>query len=148
MAGSAFAYVTYIKTRPEDLWTALTSPEFTQKYWNGAARQESEWRPGANWRMIFSDGRIANAGEVVEYDPPRRLVLKWQNQFRPELKEEGYSRCVFEIERQDDVAKLTVTHTIERDNSKFIQAASQGWPAILSNLKSLLETGKTILPLN
>jgi uncharacterized protein YndB with AHSA1/START domain len=83
---------------------------------------------------------------VIECDPPKRLVLKWQNQFRPELKEEGYSRCVFEIEPQNDVAKLTITHTIERENAKFIQAVSQGWPTILSNLKSLLETGHVIMP--
>ncbi|HZQ41106.1 MAG TPA: SRPBCC family protein [Rhizomicrobium sp.] len=145
MAGNSFVYVTYIKTTPNDLWTALIRPEFTQKYWYGI-RQESEWTPGSSWKMIFPDGRIADAGEVVESDPPKRLVLKWQNQFKPELKEEGYSRCVFELEPKDDVVKLTITHTIERENSKFIQAVSQGWPAILSNLKSLLETGHVIMP--
>ena len=148
MAGSSFVYVIYIKASPQDLWTALTSPDFTPTYWNGGAHQESDWSPGASWTMIFSDGRVANTGEVVECDPPRRLVLNWQNDFRPELKEEGYSRCTFEIEQQDNAVKLTVTHSIARENSKFIQAASQGWPAILSNLKSLLETGKTILSLN
>ncbi|HXR94659.1 MAG TPA: SRPBCC family protein [Rhizomicrobium sp.] len=145
MAESSFIYVTYIKTTPGELWTALISPEFTRKYWFGI-RQESEWKPGASWKMIFPDDRVADAGEVVECEPSRRLVLKWQNQFRPELKEEGYSRCVFELEPKDDVVKLTITHTIERENSKFIQAASQGWPSILSNLKSLLETGKVIMP--
>ena len=89
--------------------------------------------------------RVADAGEVLECDPPKRLVLKWQNQFKPELKEEGYSRCVFEIEPQNDVTKLSITHTIDKENSKFIQAVSQGWPTILSNLKSLIETGKTII---
>ena len=145
MAESSFIYVTYIKTTPQQLWTALISPEFTRKYWFGI-RQESEWKPGASWKMIFPDDRVADAGEVVECEPSRRLVLKWQNQFRPELKEEGYSRCVFELEPKDDVVKLTITHTIERENSKFIQAVSQGWPSILSNLKSLLETGKVIMP--
>lgn len=145
MAESSFIYVTYIKTTPGELWTALISPEFTRKYWFGI-RQESEWKPGASWKMIFPDDRVADAGEVVECEPSRRLVLKWQNQFRPELKEEGYSRCVLELEPKDDVVKLTITHTIERENSKFIQAVSQGWPSILSNLKSLLETGKVIMP--
>lgn len=145
MAESSFIYVTYIKTTPQQLWTALISPEFTRKYWFGI-RQESEWKPGASWKMIFPDDRVADAGEVVECEPSRRLVLKWQNQFRPELKEEGYSRCLFELEPKDDVVKLTITHTIERENSKFIQAVSQGWPSILSNLKSLLETGKVIMP--
>jgi uncharacterized protein YndB with AHSA1/START domain len=144
MTGSSFVYVTYIKTTPQELWTALTTPEFTRKYWFGI-HHDTDWKPGSSWKMVFPDGRIADAGEVLESDPPKRLVLKWQNQFKPELKEEGYSRCVFEIETQNDATKLTITHTIERENSKFIQAVSQGWPTILSNLKSLLETGKTII---
>src|SRR6185437_6689074 len=81
MAASSFVYVTYIKTSPQELWTALISPEFTQKYWFGI-RQESEWKAGASWKMVFPDGRIADAGEVIECDPPKRLVLKWQNQFK------------------------------------------------------------------
>ena len=55
--------------------------------------QECDWKPGSSWRMVFEDGRVADAGEVLEIDPPRRLVLKWRNEFKPELAAEGYSRC-------------------------------------------------------
>ena len=82
---------------------------------------------------------------MLEIDPPRRLVLRWRNELRPELKAEGFSRCVVEIERVGEVAKLTITHTMDRDQSKFIDAVSGGWPRILSNLKSLLETGRVVL---
>ena len=143
MAQSSFIYVTYIKTTPQELWTALTSPEFTQKYWFGI-RQESEWKPGASWKMIFADGRVADAGEVLECDPPKRLVLKWRNEFRPELHDEGFSRATFELEYLDGVVKLTVVHEIDTPRSKFIAAVSNGWPAVLSSLKSLLETGEAL----
>ncbi len=144
MPDNAFVYVTYIRTTPERLWTALTSPEFTKQYWFGM-HQETEWKPGSSWRLVFPDGRIADAGEVVEVDPPKRLVLKWRNEFRPELKAEGYSRCTMEIEPVAEAVKLIITHAIEAPESKFVQAVSNGWPLILSNLKSLLETGELAL---
>ena len=140
MPHSQFVYVTYIRTTPQKLWAALIEREFTEKYWFGV-HHESEWKVGAPWKMIFKDGRIADTGEVVEIDPPKRLVLKWRNEFRPELKAEGYSRCVFELEPKDGAVKLTISHSMERDNSKLIEGVSGGWPSILSNLKSLLETG-------
>jgi uncharacterized protein YndB with AHSA1/START domain len=145
MANSSFVYVTFIKTEPERLWTALTEPEFTRKYWFGVTH-ESEWKPGATWKMVFQDGRVADTGEIVECDPPRRMVIKWRNEFRLELKEEGYSRCVIEIEKVGEASKLTISHSIPKDNSKFIEAVSGGWPLILSNLKSLLETGAVTIP--
>ncbi|HEY1943425.1 MAG TPA: SRPBCC family protein [Roseiarcus sp.] len=144
MPDNAFVYVTYIRTTPERLWTALTSPEFTKQYWFGM-HQETEWKPGSAWRLVFPDGRIADAGEVVEVDPPKRLVLKWRNEFRPELKAEGYSRCTMEIVPVAEAVKLIITHAIEAPESKFVQAVSSGWPLILSNLKSLLETGELVL---
>jgi uncharacterized protein YndB with AHSA1/START domain len=144
MAGSTFVYVTFIRTSPDELWSALTNPEFTKKYWFGV-HQESDWKAGSPWKLIFPDGRTADAGEILEIDPPRLLVLRWRNEFKPELKAEGYSRCIVEIEPAGDAAKLTITHTMDRDESKFIEAVSGGWPRILSNLKSLLETGKIVL---
>ncbi len=144
MPHSQFVYVTFIRTTPEKLWAALTMREFTEQYWFGV-RQESDWKPGSSWKMIFKDGRIADMGEVVEIDRPRRLVLKWRNEFRPELKAEGYSRCVFELEPMGEAVKLTVSHSIEKDQSQMIEAVSGGWPHILSNLKSLLETGKVLM---
>jgi uncharacterized protein YndB with AHSA1/START domain len=144
MAKSTFVYVTFIATTPEKLWSALTEPEFTRQYWFGM-HQESDWKPGSSWRLVFTDGRIADSGEVIEADPPRRLVLKWRNEFRPEIAAEGYSRCTMELEPVAGAVKLTITHTVDRDASKLIEAVSGGWPQILSNLKSLLETGKAIL---
>jgi uncharacterized protein YndB with AHSA1/START domain len=138
-----FVYVTYIRSTRELVWDALRKPEFTSRYWFGV-RQESEWKPGASWKMLFEDGRVADAGEVVEYDPPRRLVLRWRNEFRPELKAEGYSRCVMELEQSGSAVKLTITHTLEGEGKKFIEAVSGGWPKVLAGLKTLLETGQPL----
>jgi uncharacterized protein YndB with AHSA1/START domain len=145
MPHSQFIYVTFIRTTPEQLWTALTEPEFTRKYWYGV-RQESGWKAGSPWKMVFQDGRVADAGEIVEIDPPRRMVIKWRNEFRPELTVEGFSRCVFELEQMGPAVKLTISHSMEKDQSKLIEAVSNGWPMILSNLKSLLETGEVLVP--
>ena len=141
---SSFVYVTYIRTTPTELWTALTTSEFMKKYWFGM-NFETDWKVGSPWKLIFPDGRIADIGEIVELDPPRRIVLKWRNEFRPELTAEGYARCAIELEPQDGAVKLTISHTIERADSKLIEAVSGGWPRILSNLKSLLETGQITL---
>ena len=143
-AQSTFVYVTYIRTSAEKLWAALTTPEFTKQYWYGM-QMASQWKVGAEWRLLFSDGRVADIGEVLEIDPPRRLVLRWQNEFRPEVKAEGPANCVFELEPNGEVVKLTITHSSSRANSKLIAAVSGGWPKILSNLKSLLETGEVAM---
>jgi uncharacterized protein YndB with AHSA1/START domain len=140
---SRFLYVTYIRTTPAKLWDALTKPEFTREYWFGFT-QESAWTKGASWKLVSPDGVAMDAGEVVEIDPPKKLVLKWQHQSRPELKAEGFSRATFEISAQGDTVKLVVTHEIDATPSKLIDAVSGGWPAILSSLKSLLESGKPL----
>lgn len=139
-----FVYVTYIRTTPERLWEALTSPEFTKLYWFGV-HAESDWKAGASWRLVFPDGRIADSGEIVEAEQPRRLVIRWRNEFRPELKAEGYSRCIIDLEPVGKAVKLSIVHEMERPGSRFIEAVSGGWPRILSNLKSLLETGELAL---
>jgi uncharacterized protein YndB with AHSA1/START domain len=141
---STFIYVSFIRTTPQRLWSALTDRETMKQYWFGMY-QESDWKVGSSWKMIFPDGRTADAGEILECDPPRLLVIKWRNEFKPELNVEGWSRCTMEIEPLADAVKLTVTHTIDRSDSKFIKAVSGGWPSILSNLKSLLETGDVVL---
>jgi len=89
--------------------------------------------------------QITDSGEIVEAEPPRRLVIRWQNQNKPELKAEGASQCTMELEPIGTAVKLCITHNIERDPSKLIVAVSGGWPKIMSNLKSLLETGSTVL---
>ena len=145
MARSTFVYVTYIRTTPEKLWSALTDDvDFMKQYWFGV-HCESAWTAGSPWKMVRPDGGVCDAGEIIESDPPRRLVIRWQHQDRPELKAEGESRCTMELEPNGTAVKLSITHTIEREPSKLIAAVSGGWPKILSNLKSLLETGSIVL---
>jgi uncharacterized protein YndB with AHSA1/START domain len=143
-AASNFVYVTFIRTTPEKLWTALTSPDFMRQYWFGV-HFKTDWKAGSSWQMVYPDGRIADAGEVIEVEAPKRLVLKWRNEWKPELKAEGYSRCTVELEPMAGAVKLTISHIMDRPESKFIDAVSGGWPRILSNLKSLLETGEILL---
>jgi uncharacterized protein YndB with AHSA1/START domain len=143
---SSFVYVTYIRATPEELWAALTAPEFMKKYWFGM-NFETDWQAGSPWKLVFPDGRVADTGEIVEIEKPRRLVLRWRNQFRPELHEEGYTRCVMEIEPAGEVVKLTVSHEIDKPGSRLIDAVSIGWPKILSSLKTLLETGTALPPI-
>jgi uncharacterized protein YndB with AHSA1/START domain len=143
MQTDQFVYVTYIRTTPEKLWKALIEPEFTRQFWCNTT-QESEWKPGATWKILMPDGAVADSGEVVEIDPHRRLVLKWRNEFRPELKAEGYSRLTYQLEPEGKSVKLTVIHEMEKEGSKFIEAVSSGWPHILASLKSLLETGESL----
>jgi uncharacterized protein YndB with AHSA1/START domain len=143
-AVSKFVYVTFIRTTPEKLWTALTTPEFTKQYWFGVTLQ-TDWKAGSPWTLTYPDGRRTDSGEVLEVDPPKRLVLKWRHELRPELTAEGWARCTMELEPAAGAVKLTITHAIDRAGSKLIEAVSGGWPRILSNLKSLLETGELAL---
>jgi uncharacterized protein YndB with AHSA1/START domain len=145
MARSTFVYVTYIRTTQEKLWSALTDDtEFMKRYWFGV-HCESRWTAGSAWRMLSPEGKLLDAGDILEAEAPRRLVIRWQHQMRPELKAEGESRCTLELEPAGPAIKLSITHTIECEPSKFIEAVSGGWPKILSNLKSLLETGAAVL---
>jgi uncharacterized protein YndB with AHSA1/START domain len=145
MARSTFVYVTYIRTTPEKLWSALTDDvEFMRQYWFGV-HCESQWTAGSSWKMVSPEGKITDAGEIVDAEPPRRLVIRWRHQNRPELEAEGESHCTIELEPSGPAVKLCITHTIERELSKLIVAVSGGWPKIISNLKSLLETGSAVL---
>ena len=144
MARSTFVYVIYIRTTPEQLWSALTDGEYMKRYWFGV-HCESRWTTGSPWRMVAGDGSVTDAGEIVEAEPPRRLVIRWQHHKRPELEAEGRSLCTMELEPVEAAVKLSITHSIECEPSKFITAVSGGWPKIISNLKSLLESGSTVL---
>jgi uncharacterized protein YndB with AHSA1/START domain len=99
-------------------------------------------------RLLEADasGRaVDSSGEIVEFEPLKRLGIRWRTEWKPELKAEGWSNCTMELEQVEEAVKLTVTHSIEREDSKLIGAVSGGWPQVLSNLKSLLETGSVVL---
>jgi len=144
MTRSTFVYVAYIRTTPEKLWSALTDAEFMKQYWFGM-HCESRWTAGSSWKLVSGDGQVFDEGEIVEAEPPRRLVIRWQHRNKPELEVEGASRCTMELEPNGTAVKLAITHTIEREPSKLIEAVSGGWPKVISNLKSLLETGAIAL---
>ncbi len=143
MSKSEFVYVTYIRSTMDKVWQALTTPEFTRQYWFGI-ESRSSFTKGAKWELVAPDGRVFDNGEIVESDPPRRLVISWQHQLMEEMRAEGFSRARFELEMVDNSVRLTVVHDIDVPNSKLVQAVSGGWPRILASLKSLLETGKAL----
>jgi uncharacterized protein YndB with AHSA1/START domain len=143
MADSRFVYVTYIRTTPEKLWQALIDPRFTRQFWC-ETWQDCAWTPGASWRLMAPDGRVADSGEVLEIEPGRRFVLSWRHQIKPELHAEGHSRLSCTLEPQGEAVKLTIVHEMETPGSKLIEGVSNGWPAILASLKSLLETGESL----
>jgi uncharacterized protein YndB with AHSA1/START domain len=143
VAMSTYTYVTYIRATPKTLWHALTANEVIGKYWFGL-RIDSDWKVGSTWKFHYRD-ELMDSGEIIESVYPKRLVRSWRNEWRPEFKKEGISRCVYEIKAIGSCVKLTITHSIKRKNSKFIEAVSEGWPMCMSNLKSLLETGKIAL---
>jgi uncharacterized protein YndB with AHSA1/START domain len=145
MPASSFSYVIYISVPPNTLWAAFFDPEIQKRCWPGY-HLESDWRRGSNWRMVSPEGQTANEGEVVEIEQPHRLVLTWRNDVRPERIAEGYSRVVIEFEPVAQATKVVVTHSLDRPRSNLIAAASESWPHILSNLKSLIETGHIAAP--
>ncbi len=141
---SSFIYATFIRTTPQKLWEALTAPQFARKYWFGTT-VECSWKKGSPWKLVGADGSVTDTGEILEIDPPRRMVIRWRNEWSPELKAEGPSRCTIELEPAGPAVKLTITHEIDRPESRLITAVSGGWPAVISNLKSLLETGEVAI---
>ncbi|MFL6127721.1 MAG: ArsR/SmtB family transcription factor [Mycobacteriales bacterium] len=133
-------YVTYIASTPERVWAALTDPELTASYWGH--RNVSDWRPGSRWDHQRTDGSgdTDGGGTVVQSSPPTRLVLTWG---LPGGEPGGVSRVSFEIESWEGIVRLTVTHTELADEAERA-GAQAGWAAVLSNLKSLLETGHVL----
>lgn len=128
---------------PERLWSALTDPGLNKQYWFGCHCQ-SQWTPGSSWKLVSGDGQVPDSGEIVEAAPRRRLVIRWEHD-KPDLKAEGASLWTIELEPSETAVKLSITHTIEREPSKLIAAVTGGWPKVISNLKSLLETGSIAL---
>jgi uncharacterized protein YndB with AHSA1/START domain/DNA-binding transcriptional ArsR family regulator len=156
MQKPTFAYTTYIKTTPERLWQALTEPAFTERYWKMTF--ETDWKVGSTMTWHHQGVTIADPEQVVlESEPYRRLSYTWHT-FTPELAEahgfsdevlakaaaEGRSKVTFEIEPIDELCKLTVVHDGFEPESTVLGLISGGWPHVLSELKTLLETGKTL----
>lgn len=137
-----FVYVTYIRTTPEKVFEAITKPEIARRYW-GHENVSEDWQPGSRWQHVRADEArtVDLVGEVIESDPPRRLVISWANESQKDDPEQ-YSRVAFDIEPQDDMVKLTVTHDELQPGSGMLNGISKGWPLVLSSMKSFLETGQ------
>ena len=155
-----FVYTTYISTTPERLWQALTEPAFTRRYWDGLAF-ESDWQAGSEMTVHLKDGvTIADQAQVVlEADPYRRLSYTWHtftpqwaasyglsDEYLAKVAAERRSKVTFDIEPAGDLVKLTVVHDGFDPGSAVLEGISQGWPRLLSDLKTLLE--KTSLPVS
>lgn len=141
---SHFEYVIYIRATPGQVWQAFTEPSFTRQYWV-ETRHDCGWTVGSPWRLMIPDGRVGDAGEVLEIEPLKRVVLSWRNEFQPHLRDEGFSKLTIMFEDSGEMVKLSLVHEMDRDNSQLIAGVSSGWPMILSSLKSLLETGESLV---
>ena len=134
-------FVVYIQTTPERLWEAITNPAFTRRYFFHGNVQ-AEWRPGAPLTYTHADsGHLLVDGEVVELDPPRRLVTTWRFATNTEDRP---SRVTWEIEPVGKACRLTLLHDQLEAGSQTFSDVGGGWPAVLSSLKTLLETGDTV----
>lgn len=142
MSKPRFVYVTYIATTPEKLWQALTDPEMTVTYWFGF-RVDASGKAGARMTARDPSGKLVHDDPIIESDPPRRLVYGWKSLYE-EFKGERPSRVTFELEPKPGQVKLTVTHEDFDTDSRMFPRISEGWPAVLSSLKSVLETGSAL----
>jgi uncharacterized protein YndB with AHSA1/START domain len=142
MSKPEFVYVTYIETTPEKLWEALTSSEFSKRYWFGT-ELKTDWKVGSPFALVMN-GTTTDTGEILEADRPRRLSYSFQHVLDDEMRSERPTKVVFTIEPHGKLVKLTLTHEDFEDGSKLLNGISRGWPAILSSLKSLLESGTAL----
>ncbi|GGY40796.1 putative transcriptional regulator, ArsR family protein [Streptomyces xanthochromogenes] len=136
-----FVYTTYIEATPEKVWEALTDPETSAAYWGHS--NVSDWQPGSTWehRRLDGSGVADVVGTVVESVPPKRLVITWAEP--SDDHPDSPSTVTFDLKPLGGTVQLTVTHENLRDEAEFRQAAG-GWSAVLSNLKTYLETGKPL----
>jgi uncharacterized protein YndB with AHSA1/START domain len=136
-----YVYVTYIESTAEQVWHALTDAELSGEYWGHS--NVSDWQPGSGWEHRRTDGSgIADVvGTVLEAVPPKRLVLTFAGP--GEQRAAGPSQVTFTIEPHEEIVRLTVTHENLADQAES-DAASAGWPAVVANLKSLIETGHVL----
>ncbi len=144
MAKTRFVYEIYIASTPATVWKGLLDGEFTRQYWHHD--NVSDWKPGSAWehRRIDGSGRADILGEVIEANPPHRLVMSWAYP-DDRNRRDRHSRVTIEVEPVAEMTRLTVTHDELEPGSDMAQKIAWGWPRVLSSLKSLLETGK---PLN
>jgi len=141
MTKPEFVYVTYISSTPEKVWNALQDPEMTKQYWV-QHRNASDWKVGSPWQHEdYESGKVDIVGKVVECTPPRRLVLTWAAP-ADAADAAKHSRVTFDIEPHEDAVRLTVTHSELEPDSPMLRGITQGWPIVLSGLKTLLETGQ------
>jgi uncharacterized protein YndB with AHSA1/START domain/DNA-binding transcriptional ArsR family regulator len=153
-----FVYTTYISTTPEQLWQALTDPSFSRRYWGVAF--ESDWTAGSTMTLILDQGGVTIADPdqvVIESEPYRRLAYTWHtftpgwaqaygisDEHRAKVASEPRSKVTFEIEPVGQQVKLTVVHDGFEPGSAVLEGVREGWPAIMSSLKTLLETGAAL----
>jgi uncharacterized protein YndB with AHSA1/START domain len=143
MAKPQFVYVIYVATTAEKLWSALMDSKMTAQYWQH--ENVSDWRPGSKWehRESNKEHKLKLVGKVVECSPPRRLVLTWADP-ADEAHEQKHSRVTFELEPMRGVVRLTVTHDLLEPGSEMLEGITEGWPKVLSSLKTLLESGRPL----
>ena len=140
-AAPDFVHAVYIRATPEIVWRAITETDYTLRYFYGSAMQ-CDWQPGSAYRMTI-DGELQIEGEIIEPSPPRRLVQVWHAVWDPQVAADAPTRVSWEIEDAvPGVCKVTLVHSGLVANSSTLEQISDGWPFILSGLKSLLETGK------
>src|ERR1700758_2138791 len=137
-----YVYVTYIRASAEQVWQALTDADLTARYWGHA--NVSDWQPGSAWEHRRTDGAgaVDGAGRWITPEPPTRLVITFDDAPDAEVPREP-SVVTFLVEPHQDIVRLTVTHENLPDQ-EMLGGISQGWPAVLANLKSLLETGEVL----
>ena len=141
----AIVYTIYIASTPEKVWEALTTAEFSRRYFSGFAI-ETDLRVGGAFIARAPDGSVHISGEVIECDPPRKLTITFNVNWPALIEKLGPTLVTYEIEPAGDVVRLTMTESHDRPLSDDILAGGrQGWPAILSSLKSLLETGDALV---
>ena len=140
---TSFVYVTYIRSTPEKVFEAITKPEIARRYWGH--ENVSDWQPGSSWQHIRADAQrtLQLVGKVIEVVPPTRLVITWANASQAD-DPDAHSRVSFDIAPYDEMVRLTVTHDELEAGSGMAKGIQQGWPIVLSSLKSLLETGQGI----
>jgi uncharacterized protein YndB with AHSA1/START domain len=140
---TSFVYVTYIRSTPDKVFEAITKPEIARRYWGH--ENVSDWKPGSAWQHVRANEQrtVELVGQVVEVAPPTRLVITWANASQA-ADPDSYSRVSFDVVAYEGMVRLTVTHDELEAGSGMARGIQQGWPAVLSSLKSLLETGEGI----